>query len=131
MKAELNERITRIGPGTPCGQLMRHYWQPVALVDEFQDTSPLQLQVFDAIYRLRDNSDETTLLLIGDPKQSIYGFRGADIHSYLQARRATEGRHHVLGTNHRSTTEVVSVVNHFFALGQALAGGAFDYREDA
>ena len=35
MKAELNERITRIGPGTPCGQLMRHYWQPVALVDEF------------------------------------------------------------------------------------------------
>ena len=35
MKAELNERITRIGPGTPCGQLMRQYWQPVALVDEF------------------------------------------------------------------------------------------------
>jgi phenylpropionate dioxygenase-like ring-hydroxylating dioxygenase large terminal subunit len=35
MKAEINERITRIGPGTPCGQLMRHYWQPVALVDEF------------------------------------------------------------------------------------------------
>ena len=35
MKAELNERITRIGPGTPCGALMRHYWQPVALVDEF------------------------------------------------------------------------------------------------
>jgi len=35
MKADLNERITRIGPGTPCGQLMRHYWQPVALVDEF------------------------------------------------------------------------------------------------
>jgi phthalate 4,5-dioxygenase oxygenase subunit len=36
MKAELNERITRIGPGTACGQLMRHYWQPVALVDEFK-----------------------------------------------------------------------------------------------
>ena len=35
MKAELNERITRIGPGTPCGKLMRHYWQPVALLDEF------------------------------------------------------------------------------------------------
>ena len=35
MKADLNERITRIGPGTPCGQLMRQYWQPVALVDEF------------------------------------------------------------------------------------------------
>ena len=35
MKADLNERITRIGPGTPCGNLMRHYWQPVALLDEF------------------------------------------------------------------------------------------------
>ena len=35
MQADLNERITRIGPGTPCGQLMRQYWQPVALVDEF------------------------------------------------------------------------------------------------
>ena len=35
MKAELNERITRIGAGTPAGRLMRHYWQPVALVDEF------------------------------------------------------------------------------------------------
>ena len=35
MKAELNERMTRIGPDTPCGRLMRHYWQPVALLDEF------------------------------------------------------------------------------------------------
>ena len=35
MKADINERITRIGPGTPCGNLMRHYWQPVALLDEF------------------------------------------------------------------------------------------------
>ncbi|MBY0466405.1 MAG: aromatic ring-hydroxylating dioxygenase subunit alpha, partial [Burkholderiales bacterium] len=35
MKAELNERITRVGPGTPCGNLLRQYWQPVALLDEF------------------------------------------------------------------------------------------------
>ena len=35
MKAEQNELVTRIGPGTPCGALMRQYWQPVALVDEF------------------------------------------------------------------------------------------------
>jgi exodeoxyribonuclease V beta subunit len=42
------------------------------------------------------------LFLIGDPKQSIYGFRGADIHSYLAARAATEGRHYQLGTNYRS-----------------------------
>ena len=35
MRSEQNERVTRIGPGTPCGQLLRHYWQPVALLDEF------------------------------------------------------------------------------------------------
>jgi exodeoxyribonuclease V beta subunit len=130
MLQRLATALARPGDGERLAQRLRRQF-PVALVDEFQDTSPLQLQVFDAIYRLDDHSDETTLLLIGDPKQSIYGFRGADIHSYLQARRATEGRHHVLGTNHRSTAEVVSVVNHFFALGQALAGGAFDYRTDA
>ena len=71
---------------------------PVAMIDEFQDTSPLQFRIFDRIYRTADNLSEIALLLIGDPKQSIYGFRGADIHSYLAARRATAGRHHVLGT---------------------------------
>ena len=35
MRQEQNDLITRIGPGTPCGKLMRHYWQPVALLDEF------------------------------------------------------------------------------------------------
>src|SRR5256886_13395101 len=52
----------------------------------------LQYRLFDQIYRTAANDPHSALLLIGDPKQSIYGFRGADIHSYLQARRATEGR---------------------------------------
>jgi len=64
---------------------------PVAMIDEFQDTSPLQYRIFDRIYRTADNLPDIALLLIGDPKQSIYGFRGADIHSYLAARRATAG----------------------------------------
>ncbi|MDD2546852.1 MAG: UvrD-helicase domain-containing protein, partial [Burkholderiaceae bacterium] len=88
---------------------------PVALIDEFQDTSPLQYRLFQAIYPAQEAARDHALLLIGDPKQSIYGFRGADIHSYLQARRATEGRHYVLGTNHRSTEALVGVVNHCFA----------------
>lgn len=54
------------------------------------------------------------MLLIGDPKQSIYGFRGADIYSYLSARRAAAGRHYVLGTNYRSTRALVDAVNHSF-----------------
>ena len=98
---------------------------PVAMIDEFQDTSPLQFRIFDRIYRTADNRPDTVLLLIGDPKQSIYGFRGADIHSYLAARRATTGRHHVLGTNFRSTQAVVDVVNRWFDIPK----DAFGYQQ--
>ena len=105
---------------------------PVALIDEFQDTSPVQSRIFDRLYRIADNDPATALLLIGDPKQSIYGFRGADIHSYLTARRATDGRHYVLGTNHRSTTALVAAVNHVFGQAEARVGkGAFLFRTEA
>jgi len=96
---------------------------PVALIDEFQDTSPVQSRIFDRLYRIADNSPATALLLIGDPKQAIYGFRGADIHSYLAVRRATIGRHYVLGTNHRSTAALVGAVNHVFGQAEARVGG--------
>ena len=59
----------------------------MALIDEFQDTSPIQYGIFQRIYRPHEHARERALLLIGDPKQSIYGFRGADIYSYLQARQ--------------------------------------------
>lgn len=105
---------------------------PVAMIDEFQDTSPLQYHIFDQIYRTQDNDPATALLLIGDPKQSIYGFRGADIYSYLQARQATQGRHYVLGTNHRSTHALVEAVNQCFGRGEErLAQGAFLFRQGA
>ena len=101
---------------------------PVALVDEFQDTSPLQYRIFDGIYDVHRSSINTSLLLIGDPKQSIYGFRGADIHSYMAARQATQGRHHVLDTNHRSTADMVAAVNHCFARAEATQpAGAFGF----
>ena len=112
---------------------------PVALIDEFQDTSPLQYRLFDALYRTAANDARTALLLIGDPKQSIYGFRGADIYSYLQARRATAGRHYALGTNYRSTRALVAAVNHWFGQAEARAeaaddgkrgGGAFLFRTE-
>ena len=105
---------------------------PVALVDEFQDTSPVQLGIFDRLYGVGDDDPERTLLLIGDPKQSIYGFRGADIHSYLRARRATQGRHHALGTNHRSTRPLVAAVNHLFQAAEQRPGeGAFMFGRGA
>ncbi|MDC8772657.1 exodeoxyribonuclease V subunit beta [Roseateles albus] len=103
---------------------------PVALIDEFQDTSPLQTRIFDRLYRIEDEARGSTLLLIGDPKQAIYGFRGADIYSYLDVRAKTAGRHYVLGTNHRSTEALVAAVNQVFEFAEARAGeGAFRFRE--
>ena len=102
----------------------------MALIDEFQDTSPLQYRLFDRIYRTADNNADSALLLIGDPKQSIYGFRGADIYSYLRAREATEGRHYVLDVNYRSTHAVVQAVNQWFVQAEQRTGeGAFKFRE--
>ncbi|MBX3601485.1 MAG: exodeoxyribonuclease V subunit beta [Rubrivivax sp.] len=103
---------------------------PAALVDEFQDTSPLQLAILDRLYRIADDDRSTTLLLIGDPKQAIYGFRGADIGSYLQARRATAGRHHALATNYRSTTTLVAALNRLFERAEQRGGeGAFGHAD--
>ena len=104
---------------------------PVALIDEFQDTDPVQYRIFESIYRIEDNSPETGLFLIGDPKQAIYAFRGADIYTYLRARQATTGRLHTLGTNFRSSHGMVNAVNHVFerAESRELGRGAFLFRE--
>lgn len=104
---------------------------PVALIDEFQDTDPVQYRIFETIYRIEDNNPECGLFLIGDPKQAIYAFRGADIHTYLRARQATTGRLHTLGTNFRSSHGMVGAVNHVFgrAESRVTGRGAFLFRE--
>jgi len=89
---------------------------PAALIDEFQDTDPLQYRIFQRIYR---RCDECGLFLIGDPKQAIYSFRGADIFTYMQAKNdAGPQRIHTLGTNWRSSTRLVAAVNHLFSTAQ-------------
>ena len=100
---------------------------PVAMIDEFQDTDPLQYRIFERIYRIDDNRSDCALLLIGDPKQAIYAFRGADIHTYLRARAATAPRHYALGTNYRSTTAMVAAANHCFAQAGGYPQGAFRF----
>ncbi len=129
--ADMLARLDRALAG-PQGARLRERMttqHPVALVDEFQDTSPLQYRIFDQLYRTGANESETALLLIGDPKQSIYGFRGADIYSYLAARRATAGRHYVLDTNYRSSQALVNALNRGFARAEQRAGeGAFLFR---
>lgn len=85
----------------PARQRMRDRWS-VVLVDEFQDTDPVQWQVFSRAFACEGIS----LLLIGDPKQAIYAFRGGDIHTYLQAAQ-TADRRTSLPTNYRSDEPLV------------------------
>ncbi|WP_048306751.1 exodeoxyribonuclease V subunit beta [Halomonas sp. PR-M31] len=129
---ELLTHLDRALAGANCealgAQIRRQF--PVAMVDEFQDTDPVQYRIFDCVYRIRENRPDTGLFLIGDPKQAIYAFRGADIYTYLQARQATEGRHVTLGTNFRSTEPMVAAVNRLFEFAEAHPPGAFLFKED-
>jgi len=80
-----------------------------ALIDEFQDTDPLQYEIFKSIY----NSKECILFIIGDPKQSIYSFRGADIFAYMKAVKDID-RSWTLGENHRTSERLITAVNTIF-----------------
>ena len=78
----------------------------IALVDEFQDTDPLQLKIFLRVF-------SEALIFVGDPKQAIYGFRGADVFAYLAARaRADSG--YALLDNRRSDAALLTAVNALF-----------------
>lgn len=80
---EVHDRLA--GPaGAQLARRLQRTW-PVALIDEFQDTDARQWAIFDRIWR-GSGSAGCGLILIGDPKQSIYGFRGGDVHCYLAVR---------------------------------------------
>lgn len=91
-------------PGAAARTRMRQRWR-VVLVDEFQDTDPVQWQVFDRAF-----SGHATMVLIGDPKQAIYAFRGGDVATYLEAA-ATASTHQTLATNWRSDRALVDATN--------------------
>lgn len=81
----------------------------VALIDEFQDTDPIQYDIFSAIYT---DSKEGAVFLVGDPKQAIYSFRGGDIHTYLKAKSSTSAdNHYTLKTNWRSHSDLIDAFN--------------------
>ncbi|WP_457913689.1 exodeoxyribonuclease V subunit beta [Candidatus Gillettellia adelgis] len=83
---------------------------PVAIIDEFQDTDPLQYRIFQKLYV---GQPHCGLLLIGDPKQAIYAFRGADIFTYMRARSELNA-HYTLDTNWRSSPAMIASVNTLF-----------------
>ncbi|RUO63567.1 exodeoxyribonuclease V subunit beta [Pseudidiomarina insulisalsae] len=113
--------------GRLAAQLRQQF--PIAMIDEFQDTDPVQYEIFDRIYQIDATPEGTAIFLIGDPKQAIYSFRNADIFTYLQARRATTGRHHTLGTNFRSTTQMVNSINELFSRAEESPQGAFRFKK--
>jgi exodeoxyribonuclease V beta subunit len=101
-----------------------------ALIDEFQDTDPIQWQIFRRLFLDSDGSN--ILYGIGDPKQAIYAFRGADVHTYLEAREAIQavaGTRVSLTHNYRSTATLIDALNGVFAEDAAVPffNGAIRY----
>ena len=91
------------------------YQYPFAMIDEFQDTDLQQYQIFSKIYmqELQTQTDASGFLMIGDPKQSIYKFRGADIFTYLKAAEQAKEQF-TLEKNWRSSADLIDVVNGLF-----------------
>ncbi len=122
-------------PDGALAEALAERW-PVAMIDEFQDTDIIQSSIFSPVYTAPVNissgntssaktssaktgpndgekANDRCLLMIGDPKQAIYGFRGADIYTYINARRSTEAPHS-LAINWRSSPAMISATNHLF-----------------
>lgn len=81
-----------------------------AMIDEFQDTDPVQYAIFNSLF-----SKDRILFLIGDPKQAIYSFRGADVYAYMKASEDVETVY-TLPKNYRSDEQLVKAVNSIFSL---------------
>ncbi|WP_348550174.1 exodeoxyribonuclease V subunit beta [Acidithiobacillus sp.] len=108
---QLQEVLKNDSSGNLAARLAAQY--PWALVDEFQDTDPVQYAILEAVYGGRQAG--TGLLLIGDPKQAIYAFRGADLPTYLRAQQDCVGEIYRLSHNYRSSRALMRALNRFFA----------------
>jgi exodeoxyribonuclease V beta subunit len=94
-----------------CAMLRGQY--RVALVDEFQDTDPIQWEIVHRAF----GEGGATLVLIGDPKQAVYSFRGADVYAYLRAS-ASAGIKETLATNWRSDQGLIDALDALFDRAQ-------------
>ncbi|MFU8803336.1 MAG: UvrD-helicase domain-containing protein [Bradymonadaceae bacterium] len=117
------------GPSRHLVNIVREQYQ-FALIDEFQDTDPEQWEIFQRLFAEPDTGHG--LFIIGDPKQAIYKFRGADVWTYLRAVREL-GKDQAplrLPDNYRSTREMVRAYNHIFDQGRSdafFSGDEIDY----
>lgn len=122
------DRALRGPQGAQLAQQIRNRF-PVALIDEFQDTDPVQYRIFRTIY---GQGGKEALFLIGDPKQAIYGFRGADIYAYLEAAGQAEAEKHTMTTNWRADRKMVAALNALFGgLAHPFVDGRISYAQVA
>jgi exodeoxyribonuclease V beta subunit len=84
----------------------------VALIDEFQDTDPVQWAIFSKLFGRED--DNSTMVLVADPKQAIYAFRGANVHTYLEAAHRPDTKRSTLGMNWRSDGALLAALERVF-----------------
>lgn len=108
--SDMHSALTGPGGELLAGRMRGKY--RAALIDEFQDTDQIQFKIFRAVF----NDVSLPLFLIGDPKQAIYSFRGADIYAYLEAKKDVSHEfQHTMTLNWRSSGKLVEAVNHLFS----------------
>ncbi len=102
----------RASGGDRLADILRNQYQAV-LVDEFQDTDPIQFAILQSIFLTREKQTDHALFYIGDPKQAIYSFRGADIYAYLRAAQSVNHQY-TMQHNWRSEASLINAVNVLF-----------------
>jgi len=109
----LDQALTQDDSGKLAQRIRQLY--PIALIDEFQDTDAVQYRIFSEVYQPA-STEQTSLglIMIGDPKQAIYAFRGADIYTYLAAKKQVDAVYS-LATNYRSSAAMIQSVNGLFS----------------
>jgi len=129
MLFNLHQRLT--GSDAPWLAASLRAGFPAALIDEFQDTDPLQFAIFDAIYGGDTGggaAGNAPLFLVGDPKQAIYSFRNADLQTYLKAREQASAEY-TLAENQRATGPLIDALNALFrANARAFMLPGLEYR---
>jgi exodeoxyribonuclease V beta subunit len=105
--------------GEPAAAVIRQGFSAV-LVDEFQDTDPLQYEIFS---RLFHSQDKIFFAIIGDPKQAVYRFRGGDIDAYVRARNSVpEASRFTINANYRSEPRLVDAINRIYSIDNPALG---------
>ena len=106
------DEALRSNSGDRLADILRDQYQAV-LVDEFQDTDPIQFAILQSVFITRKHQTDSVLFYIGDPKQAIYSFRGADIYAYLRAARNVDHKH-TMTYNWRSEASLINAINALF-----------------